>query len=140
MPSAIEVGVYLVVFLGACYTVMMLLYAQRRFLRGEIKDFINAIVAAATAFLLGSLLILLMNIYSNTVFYSTLLLAAGFAFLLTSVYFVKGAVKLHEVSKVFGFAEVEKELGSALMGKRVPLPKARKPAKKAPKRKASRAA
>ena len=113
MASALELGVYLVVFLGAAYTVSMLFIAQRKFLGGEFKDFINAVVAASVAFLFGSLLTLLTTAYTGTLYYSTFLVIAGFALLLTSIYFVKSAMILHKVSKVFGFAEVEKEFDQA---------------------------
>ena len=63
MVSALELGVYLVVFLGACYTVLMFIYAQKRFVRGEFKDFINSVVAASVAFLFGSLMTLMTTVY-----------------------------------------------------------------------------
>lgn len=119
MPSSpFEFAVYLVVFLSALYTVFVIFYAKRRFVSGEFKDFINAVSAAAVAFLLGTLLTLLTTVYAGTLYYSTFLLVAGFALLLTSIYFVKSALMLHKVSKVFGFAEVEKEFERAFKAAR----------------------
>lgn len=128
MVNPLELGVYLVVFLGSIYTVFMLFHAQKKFLRGEFKDFINSVVAASVAYLFGALLTLLTTLYATTVYYSTFLIVAGIAFLLTSIYFVKSAMLLHKVSKVFGFADVEKDLDAAFK-KTTPTRKRKKPAR-----------
>jgi len=129
MVSGIELAVYLVVFLGAIYTAFMFFYAQKKFVKGEFKDFINSVFAAAIAFLLGSLLTLLTTFYSGSAYYYTFLLLAGFALLLTSIYFVKSAISLRRVSKIFGFAEVEKEFDEAFRQARASV-KHKKPRKR----------
>lgn len=110
MVTAIEIGVYSIVFFVALATTGIAYAASRKFVRGEFKNFISWVVAASIAFTLGSMLNLFSVALSWTIYGSTFLIVAGFAFVLTSICFVRASLLLLELSKVFGFAALDKEL------------------------------
>jgi hypothetical protein len=124
MIPVVDIGVYTLVFFIAIVTASVLYYSSRKFLKGEFKDFINWIMAAAGAFTLGSFLNMLYVIFSmvGSAYLSALLVTTGVAFILTSVCFVRAALLLLGISKVFGFAAMEKDFENLLKkkGKRKP--------------------
>jgi hypothetical protein len=111
MVSVVDVGVYNIVFFIALATTCVLYYSSRRFLGGEFRDFINWVLAAAAAFTCGSFLSAFYVILSmlGSEYAPAFLITAGIAFVLTSLCFVRAALLLLGISKVFGFAELEKD-------------------------------
>ncbi len=131
MIPIVDIGVYTIVFFIALATACVLYYSSRKFLKGEFKGFINWIVAAAVAFTLGSFLNMLYVLSSITgsIYAPTLLVSTGVAFVLTSLCFVRAALLLLGIARVFGFATLEKdfeELLKKVEGKKTKPAKAKK--------------
>lgn len=116
MMPIVDIGVYTLVFFIAMVTASVLYYSSRKFLKGEFKDFINWIMAAAGAFTLGSFINMLYVVFSmvGSTYVSALLVTTGVAFILTSVCFARAALLLLGISKVFGFAAMEKDFENLL--------------------------
>lgn len=110
MISPIDVGVYIVVFLISMVTAATFFAASRKFVKGEFKDFINWVLAASLAFMLGSMLSIFNVMLSETAYGPMLIIVAGFAYVLMGACFIRAATLLHGLSKVFGFAHMEEEL------------------------------
>lgn len=116
--AILDIAVYTIVFVIAFFTTIVLSGAARRFIKGEFKDFINWIIAAAVCFVFGSLLLLLHAAFITNPYYSYMfLIVAGFSLVLTSICFIEAALLLHGISKVYGFARTEKELEKAVTPK-----------------------
>ena len=113
MVAPIEIGVYTIAFTTSVIATITFFIATRRFVRGEFKDFINWVLAASTAFQLGSLLNLFAVVLSETIYGPTFLMVAGFALVLMGACFIRAAFLLHDISKVFGFAGFEKDFEKA---------------------------
>ncbi|MBM3303644.1 MAG: hypothetical protein FJY76_00990 [Candidatus Aenigmarchaeota archaeon] len=111
MVTPIEIGVYTIALTTSVIATLTFFIAARRFVAGEFKYFISWVLAASTAFLLGSLLNLCAVILSGTPYGPTFLVVAGFAFVLMGACFIRAAFILHDISKVFGFAWMEKDFG-----------------------------
>lgn len=128
MVSVVDIGVYTIVFFIALVIASVFYYSSRKFLKGEFKGFINWIVAAAVAFTFGAFLNVLYVVSSMTgsIYAPMLLISTGIAFVLTSLCFVRAALLLLGISKVFGFAALEKDFEELL--KKVERKK-KKPAK-----------
>lgn len=116
MVAIVDIGVYTIVFFIALVTAIILYYSSRRFLKGEFKGFINWVVAASVAFTLGALLNVLYVVSSimGSIYAATLLISAGIAYVLTSLCFVRAALLLLGMARVFGFAAVEKDFEKIL--------------------------
>jgi len=126
MVTPIEIGVYTIVFTTAVIATATFSIAARRFVRGEFKDFINWVAAASMSFLLGSLLNLFAVVLSGTIYGPTFLMVAGFAFVLMGACFIRAAFVLHDISKVFGFAWMDKNFGKAPKAEAHARPKKKK--------------
>lgn len=135
MTLAIEVGVYTtasVMLLGAA---VMIYFANKRFLEGEFKRLMNWFVAAALTFFFGAFFSIIYAVISPSIYASTMLIVGGFSMILSAIFFIRVAFLLHDFSKVFGFADIEKSFDYLLEGGKkaeaaTPKPKIRKRHKK----------
>jgi len=131
MTLAVELGVYATVLVISLFAAVMIYVANRRFLEGELKRLMNWFVSAAACIFFGALFTVIYTITTGTIYAGTMLIAAGLAFILSALFFIRAAYLLHDFSKTFGFASVEKDFDKLI----AEIGKSKKRAKNKPAKK-----
>ena len=108
MVLAIEIGVYTTVSVMLLAATALIYFANKRYLEGEFRRLMNWFVGAAATFFFGAFFSAIYAVISPSIYASTMLMVGGFAMILSAIFFIRAAFLLHDFSKIFGFAEVEK--------------------------------
>ena len=108
MVLAIEIGVYTTVSVMLLAATALIYFANKRFLEGEFKRLMSWFVGAAATFFFGAFFSAIYAVISPSIYASTMLMVGGFAMILSALFFIRAAFLLHDFSKIFGFADMEK--------------------------------
>lgn len=122
MAMVVEAGVYAAITVISLCAAVLLLFANRRFLKGELKRLVSWFVAASVALFFGFLFSLVYVLMIGTIYGSTFLVISGFCMFLAALFLIRTAFLLHDFSRIFGFVHVEKEFDH-LVEKKVALEK-----------------